>query len=273
MKKIIKKLKKLSLPVKIQLVVAIICTLTIGVYAWFAVQDRIEALSKIKEPPSINLASGGDDPALYITLENIDVTSGNEKFVVFSVEAGKYSAYDIQLSHTTNIPFEYELYRVREDANGDIVYTDHTRNTNQETGVNVETDLHYSIMTGYNYSGTGSAAIASGKVALTNINADLTDYRVLGSEDALASKDRRNYDTTNDEVNKYVKPLYSVARKIPQLNASEDGSADRDYFAIKIIWHTNPNIREDDERYWDYAFNNKETDIIYISAKENSIDN
>lgn len=267
MKRIIRKLKKLSLPVKIQLVVAIICTLTIGVYAWFAVQDRIEALSKIKEPPSINLASGGDDPALYITLENIDVNSGNEKYVVFSVEAGKYSAYDLQLSHTTNIPFEYELYRVQEDANGDIAYTDHTRN-------DVETELHYSIMTGYNFSGTGSAAIASGKVTLTDINPDsTTTSRTIGDENALASKTRRNYDTTNDDVNQYVKPLYSVARKIPQLNASEDGSADRDYFAIKIIWQTNPNIREDDARYWDFAFNNKETDIIYISAKENSIDN
>lgn len=267
MKKIIEKIKKLSLPFKIQLVVILICTSIIPVYAWFVFQDRIEAMSKIKEPPSINLASGGDDPALYISLENIDVSVGAaEKYVVFSVEPGKYSAYDIQLSHTTNIPFTYELYRVRENANGMIEYTDHTRN-------DVETKLHYSIMTDYSLNETGSAEIASGKVTLTNINADTTGSRVLGSEEMLVSKSRTNYDTTSDEVNKYVKPLYSVARKIPQLNEGVDSSADRDYFAIKITWQTNSNIREDDSGYWDYAFNNKETDIIYISAKENSIDN
>ena len=110
MKKLIRKIKKLSLSVRIQLVVAVLCSLAIPVYAWFGYQNRIETLSKVKEPPSINLASGGEDPALYITLENIDVnTVDHEKFVVFSVEPGKYSAYDIQLAHTTNIPFTYEL--------------------------------------------------------------------------------------------------------------------------------------------------------------------
>ena len=97
-KKLIEKVKKLSVPVKIQLVLALLCTMAIPVYAWFAYQDRIEALTKIKEPPSINLASGGDDQAVYISLENIDVTVGSEKYIVFSIEPGKYSAYDILAS-------------------------------------------------------------------------------------------------------------------------------------------------------------------------------
>lgn len=120
---------------------AVICS-ECTIYAWFAYQDRIEALSKVKEPPSINLASGGEDPALYISLENIDVnTTNHEKYVVFSVEPGKYSAYDIQLTHTTNIPFTYELYRVRQDnENGTIEYTDHSIDINGE-----ETELKYSI--------------------------------------------------------------------------------------------------------------------------------
>ena len=269
MRRVTKINRIMSLSVIIQLVIAVICSLTISVYAWFAYQNGIAAFTKIKEPPSINLASGGDDPALYISLENIDVTAGTEKYVIFSVEPGKYSAYDIQLSHTTNIPFTYELYRVREDDGGTIAYKDHTRYVNPDTGLNEETELHYSIMTSYSYS----PIITAGKVTLTNINEDNSGSRVLGSEDVLESKNRRNYDTTNDDVNQYVKPLYSIARRIPKLNASEDGNADRDYFAIKIKWTTNSNIGEDDVGYWDYAFNNKETDIIYISAKENSINN
>lgn len=265
MKKLIEKVKKLSPAVKIQLLIALVFTLTIPVYAWFAYQDRIEALSKIKEPPSINIASGGEDPAICISLENIDVneTVGGEhiKYIVFSVEPGKYSAYDIQLTHTTNIPFTYELYRVHEDSNGTIEYTDHTMTEGEETS------LTYSIMTDQNVSDR----IVNGKVALNDINPDGgSTGRTLGDEDDLAAYNRRNYDTTNDKVNQYVKPIYSVARRIPQLDGGTDGSDNRDYFAIKISWDVSPNMTEDNAYYWNYAFNNKETDIIYISAKQNT---
>lgn len=268
-------MKKLSFPAKIQLAIALMFTMAIPVYAWFAYKDTIEALTKVKEPPSINLASGGDDPALYVTLENIDVTTaGSEKFIVFSIEPGKYSAYDIQLSHTTNIPFTYELYRVREDENGEIEYTDHSRNVDAETGENVETTLHYSIMTAYNYSATGAATISAGKVTLQDINPDdRSTGRYLGDEEDLAAKNRRNYKVGEgaDDVNQYVKPLYSVARRIPQLIQSDDDSAERDYFAIKITWTPGAGIvTEASANYWNYAFNNKETDLIYISAKQNT---
>lgn len=259
MKKLIKKIKMLSLSMKIQLVIAIVCTMAIPVYAWFAYQDRIEALAKIKEPPSINLASGGDDPALYITLENIDVSVGNEKYIIFSIEPGKYSAYDIQLTHTTNIPFTYQLFRVKEDEYGTIEYTDHTRNINVD-----ETELKYSII-------TGATGTTLGEVTLTNINPDNSSTgRVLGDEDGLSAS-RKNYIAGSDDVNQYVEPLYSVARRIPQLGDDVDGNSDRDYFAIKITWTPGDiNMRETDTGYWNLAFNNKETDIIYISAKQNT---
>ncbi|MBO6161916.1 MAG: hypothetical protein J6O53_01540 [Eubacterium sp.] len=268
--KIFKKINKLSLSVKIYLVIALICTVAIPVFAWFAYQDKIEAMTKIKKPPSINLASGGNDPALYITLENIDATkSERTEYVVFSVEPGKYSAYDLQLSHTTNIPFTYELYRVQEDENGEIEYTDHST-IDAETGLTVDPKLMYSIIS----TSSSETVVTNGKVNLSDINS-MTDPssstdRKIGNENSLA-ENRKNYDTT-DDVNKYVKPLYSIARKIPQLTGNIDGSDDRDYFAIKITWSTTTNLNEEDNGYWDYAFNNKETDIIYISAKENSID-
>ncbi len=266
MKRIMEYFKKLSLAVKIQIALALLCTMIIPVYAWLSYQDKIEAMSKIKEPPSINLASGGDDPALFINLENIDVSKSTEKYFVFSVEPGKYSAYDIQLSHTTNIPFTYELYRIVEVENegeDTIEYTDHTRNVDAETGLEVETKLYYRIMTNKNDNVT-----VNGKLNLVDINPDTSDTRILGNEAALAAN-RKNY-SASDDVNKYVKPLYSIVRKIPQLNQNEDGSKDRDYFAIKLTWQINSNLSEGDTGYWDYAANNKETDIIYISAKQNT---
>jgi hypothetical protein len=255
MKKIIEYIKKLSLPMKIQLIIALICTVAIPVSAWFLIRDRIEAFTKIKEPPAINIASGGADPALYISLENIDVSSGTDKYIVFSIEPGKYNAYDIQLSHTTNIPFTYRLYRVQEDENGTIEYIDHTIAGGEET------TLMYSIIT----DATGTT---DGEVTLTNINPDDNSTgRILGDESDLAVS-RRNYDAVNDEVNQYAKPLYSIARNLPQLNENEDGSSERDYYAIRISWIPGAsNMIESNAGYWNYAFNNKETDIIYISSK------
>lgn len=288
-KRTIEKVKKLSLSVKIQLVIAILCTAAIPVYAWFAYQDRIEALTKVKEPPSINLASGGEDPAVYISLENIDVTAKSsaesyEKYIVFSIEPGKYSAYDIQLTHTTNIPFTYELYRVKEtevaedaeeeDLVGLIKYIDHSE-VDEDTGKTVETPLYYSIMTNYNYA-TEKTTITDGEITLRTINPDdgLTG-RTLGDEEDLATINRRNYTVegdTPDEVNQYVKPLYSVARQIPRLDEETDGNSERDYFAIGIRWTPGTSTVEGTAAYWNYAFNNKETDLIYISAKQNSIE-
>lgn len=231
--------------------------MVLPVYAWLAVQDKIEALSKIKEPPSINLASGGDDPALYITLENIDVTEGTEKYIVFSVEPGKYTAYDIQLSHTTNIPFTYQLFRLKEDENGTIEYTDHTRVKGEET------KLKYSII-------TGASGTTLGELMLENINPDNgSTGRVIGDESDL-SADRKNYEN-DDEVNIYVVPLYSVVRGVPQLADDIDGSSDRDYYALKVTWSQGTGTwLETYAGYWNYAFNNKETDLIYISAKQNT---
>ena len=262
MKKLIDTIKKLSFAVKVQLIIAILCTLSVPAFAWFFYQDRIETFSKIKEPPSINLASGGDDPALYISLENIDVSKSTEKYIVFSVEPGKYSAYDIQLSHTTNIPFTYELYRIQEDQNGMIEYIDHTRDVNAE-----ETTIKYKIM-------TAAEGTAAWKVELKDINPDKkTTGRTLGVENDLNKYNRKNYADT-DNVNQYVKPIYSVARRIPQLNENEDGSSDRDYFAIKLTWTKGANnLTESDNDYWNHAYNNKETDLIYISAKQNTTTN
>ena len=62
-----------------------------------------------------------------------------------------------------------------------------------------------------------------------------------------------------------------MARRIPQLNENEDGSSARDYFAIKITWTQGANnLTESDANYWNNAYNNKETDLIYISAKQNT---
>lgn len=252
--------RELDLSRKIQFIIAMICSLAIliavPVYAWFSYHNRIEAMTKVNEPPSLNLASGAEDPIQYFELKNIDVENpttriddgkgGYYKDFVFSVEPGKITQYDLQLTHTTNIPFTYELLRLKKDENGTILYTSYENVTTK-----------YSVL-------KDTDSDIKQEIELTDLNQSSTTDRVLGDEDMLNQYNRKNYNT-DDNVNDFVKPLYSVSRNIIKNDLSVDGSDDRDYFTLRVHWKTSNSA--DDSTYWNYAFNNKETDIIYISAQ------
>lgn len=46
-------------------------------------------------------------------MADIDVEDGNYKDFVFGIGGADVQQYQIQLAHTTNIPFEYEIYRAK----------------------------------------------------------------------------------------------------------------------------------------------------------------
>ncbi|MCR5796685.1 MAG: hypothetical protein K6G63_02060 [Eubacterium sp.] len=255
--------KFINLPIskKVRILIAMVFTLAqlvlIGVLAWFTNQREIETMTRIKNPPTLNLASGHEDGISGFELRGIDVTKGTKvensddeyyKDYVFSVEPGKISQYDLQIAHTTNIPFEYELFRAKEDDNGDVEYT--ALDGNQ-----------------YKYSIFGSAEVEGipQGISLSDVNPDGGGTgRVLGDEGSLPTE-RKNYDNS-DTVDIYAKPLYSVARDIRRNDISIDGSDDRDYFVLRLTWTLNDNPSPS-ENEWNFAYNNKETDIVYISAQ------
>ena len=254
--------KELSTPKKVQFLLALICTLVqliaVSIYAWFSFQQSIETMTKIKNPPTLNLASGHLDEISYFELKDIDVTKGkesgvaNEKYkdYVFSVEPGKISKYNIQIAHTTNIPFEYELYRAKEDANGSIIY----KTSNDE-------EIPYSIIEQEEIDGIGQ------RINLVDYNPDDSSTgRVLGTESGLPI-DRKNY-INGDKVNIYAAPLYSIARNISRNDESIDDSAERDYYVLRLKWKYKDSLSDSEK--WNYALNNKETDIVYISAQASS---
>lgn len=254
----------LSRDQKIQVIVAAVLTLAIIVImptvAWFTFQSKYETMTYVNDPPRLSLAGGYMDSIQCFELKNIDVkreTNGSYyQDFVFSVETEKAREYDIQLAHTTNIPFVYELYRAKEDINGEVTYK-------VQEGDNKGQTLKYKILTGA--LSDGDATIAQ-DITLTNLNLKDDSSRQIGSESTLKTNfNRENYEE-GDKYDQYVEPLYSVARHIKTNIRTFDGSDDRDYYILRVKWNVNNEAQG--SSYWKYAFNNKETDIVYISVKE-----
>ena len=269
-KSIHERLSSLSKAQKIQLVIAATFTVAAAVaapsLAWFSYQSKVETMSYVNDPPSLSLAAGHQDSVQFFDLKNIDVKreTDGEYFhdFVFSVETEKSHEYDLQLVHTTNIPFVYELYRAKEDANGTVSYK-------IQEGNDKGTTVMYQILRG---NLTDGDVTITQDITLTNLNPEnASAERAVGSESILSSNyGRANYETgdNGDNVNKYVEPLYSVARHMQTNGIGFDGSEDRDYFVLRVKWKVKNEPQSSE--YWDYAFNNKETDIVYITVKESA---
>ena len=266
-KSIKERISSLTRVQKIQIVVASVFTVASAIgfpsLAWFAFQSKVETMSYVNDPPTLSLAAGYRDSAEAFDLKNIDVkreTDGSYYHdFVFSVETEKAQEYDIQLVHTTNIPFVYELYRAKEDQNGEVTYE-------VQEGNDKGTTLKYKILTG---SITDGDVTIAQNITLTNLNPkDANATREIGSETVLENTYSRSNYSSGDNYNQYVEPLYSVARHIQTNGIGFDGSEDRDYFVLRVKWNVKNEAQGDE--YWDYAFNDKETDIVYICVKESA---
>jgi len=129
---------------KIQLILAVIFTLSIIIIAptlaWFSYQKEMAVSTKVNSPATLEIKSGGhagqEQDIINFELSDIDTenkaydtytdngTTYYYKDFVFCVKGKAISAYDLQIAHTTNIAFKYQVYRaVQDDTNGTILYT------------------------------------------------------------------------------------------------------------------------------------------------------
>ena len=260
---------KLSTGKKVQVIMASVITLALiiilPVYAWFALGGKLEAFTKIKEPDNLDIRAGHYDNVQYFNLNDIDIEKiagengvQTPHMVVFSVSAGDYKIpYQLQLAHTTNIPFKYRIYRATEyksndpnaPVNPDVIYISEPL---KEQG---ETEANYTFY----YMKKGEA------IPLTAKNADSNSPGTYGR--TLALGDDRYYNNTYDNGDApevYAVPIYEQSGEIRY-----DSSSDHDYFILEISWDntasTTGNFSE-----WNKADNKKETDMIYITASRYS---
>ena len=98
--------------------------LTIPVFAWLYRQRSMETVTKVNMPYALFIGAGDAKPVQQLELSNIDV-SGEQKskdvvFCVYSKKPG--TRYYLQLAHTTNIGFRYEIETAELSDSGEISY-------------------------------------------------------------------------------------------------------------------------------------------------------
>ncbi|MCR5539906.1 MAG: hypothetical protein K6F71_03590 [Ruminococcus sp.] len=278
--RIIKYFKKLSVRQKIEFSVASLLTVALlvalPVFAWFAQNKNLETLTKIQEPGDIIIRAGRTikpdeaDPVVNFEMQDIDIeaiSEGNPQRYVFSVKPSDYNTkYDLQLAHTTNIPFTYTLYRASEadvaGLNDDQINTRIKEASSSATALTLYHPRGDTTKKTY-YQINGSA------IVMTPLNLDSGNYgRYLGQNgDAYYNK---TYVEGVDDPELYAIPVYLQTTGDNYITHPENAGS-YDYFILELSWDTGSGIDNQAFEKWNTAQNNKETDMIYITASRRAI--
>lgn len=107
----------------ISVIIAVLVLLTIPVLAWFFRQRSMETMTQINLPYALRIGAGNTQPIQQLELSNIDVSKKKYEDVVFCVYSqGANEKYYLQLAHTTNIGFQYTIYKASVNQGGEISY-------------------------------------------------------------------------------------------------------------------------------------------------------
>lgn len=237
-------------------IVSVLFIVSIPVYAWFAFSNKIETLAKVKEPEALDIRAGGiaePDNIINFDLRDIDIEKMKEEKkpcdFVFSVNAGDYKIpYHLQLAYTTNIPLKYSIYRAKRVT---------PENENVSAYVQYHPKSDPSEISYYQKE--------TEPLTLTCLNPDTSNDnyygRTLGKKDYTDYYYGKTYNTASDRPEIYAVPLYWKTKDpISPLTLNQD----HDFFVLEINWagvESNTNFDK-----WNQAENNKETDLIYITA-------
>lgn len=224
-KSIFGKFRKLEKKKKLQLVIAVsisvVLLVALPVYAWFTHKRSIALTTKINAPTQLYITAGNKESVENLEMADIDVENGSYKDFVFGIGRADVQQYQIQLAHTTNIPFEYEIYRAKSVS---------------ETEKSTEAVVYVSDSDGtFYYDKSGDSPI-SGKY----LNRDGTEIL------ANSTLHEKSYDSYGN-VQKNSKALYWQSDGL-SVNDAENPFCD--YFIIRVKWNENvQNNKETDMVY------------------------
>lgn len=210
--------------------VTVLLLLTISVMAWLYYQRSMETATRIQEPNALMIGEGDQQEIWKMDLGNIDVNQKQQyKDIVFCVFGFEQLSYQLELAHTTNIGFTYEIFPAEKNSSGSV-----------------------SDAEGMKYNETENAL--SGQY----LNPDSSDTKIA---QPTGTYHNRTYakinggDGSYDTVQKHAEPLYW--RNTNTLTLSTQKSTTGvyiDYYILHISW--------------DNTFqNNKETDMVYLMAE------
>lgn len=219
------KFRKLEKNKKRQLVIAVsisvVLLVALPVYAWFTHKRSIALTTKINAPTQLYITAGNKESVANLEMADIDVENGSYKDFVFGIGGTDVQNYQIQLAHTTNIPFEYEIYRAKSVQEAD---------KDDDTVVYVSNEVNKTFY--YNIDGD--------KISGNYLNQN-------GSE-ILANNTlhEKSYDSYGN-VQKNAEALYWQS---VDLSVTDTEDPFCDYFIIRVKWNKNvQNNKETDMVY------------------------
>lgn len=186
----------------------------VGTVAWMRYIRSLQTVTMV-QVTDLSLV-GPDKNTLAIDLGDLDVSTERSKEYVFGVESVGLETCTIQLAHTTNIPFQYEIYKAtKSDA-----------------------------------SSGGNEVQAAGSYFSYGEKVKGKDASYLNGA-TIASQDDRFFTSTYEKkegisysVQKNAAPLYWQSGNV---DINEDGTT---YFILKVIWGDNlSNNKETDMVY------------------------
>lgn len=219
------KFRKMEKKKKRQLVIAVslsvVLLVALPVYAWFTHKRSIALTTKINAPTQLYITAGNKESVANLEMADIDVENGSYKDFVFGIGGTDVQNYQIQLAHTTNIPFEYEIYRAKSVQEAD---------KDDDTVVYVSNEVNKTFY--YNIDGD--------KISGNYLNQN-------GSEIlANSTLHEKSYDTYSN-VQKNAEALYWQSDGL-SVNDAENPFCD--YFIIRVKWNDNvQNNKETDMVY------------------------
>ena len=206
------KFRKLEKKKKRQLVIAVslsvVLLVALPVYAWFTHKRSIALTTKINAPTQLYITAGNKESVANLEMADIDVENGSYKDFVFGIGGTDVQQYQIQLAHTTNIPFEYEIYRAKSVQEAD---------KDDDTVVYVSNEVNKTFY--YNIDGdkiSGNYLNQNGAEILAN-----------------STLHEKSYDTYSN-VQKNAEALYWQSGV---LLANDNSNPFCDYFIIRVKWN------------------------------------
>lgn len=139
------------------LILALLATallaLIVGTLAWLRYSRSLQTMTTV-HVPALYLGGADGSSTIDIDMGDIDVVTKNEQYYAFSVvsKSKDDSNYILQLAHTTNLLFQYEVYEATGPITGEVTDA-HRGNKVSMTGLNQVIDAEKKTGTRYDSYG------------------------------------------------------------------------------------------------------------------------
>ena len=266
MNRVFEKFDRIPRKRKLMLVTAVTLTfaflVTIPSYAWFYSQRKAAEMFKVKYPNSLYINAAHREDRKFFELDEIDVEEeidGNRvlrKKYVFSVSGEGTEKYTLQIAHTNNNKFVYNVYKAKELANetgSEVSHQMHGVAVDEENVGDEENKPENKLIFGDEVtSGYKYYKIDSQQIIGTYLNGTATSAKMNGDDvDTTDQYFKKTYGS-NTNVHKDSAPVYWQTVATTEIDPNTKQFCD--YYILEVQWDTTNS-------------NNKETDMVYLAVK------